>query len=301
MIAAHHHAHPNDGPALQATGLTIGYRSAPVVTGIDLDLPRGAVLALVGSNGSGKSTLLKTLVGLLAPLDGDLQVLGQPAGPSHHRPSPGRAAAVAYLSQFHLERSALPLRARDVVRMGRFARHGLWGRLRQADHDAVAAAMARMGIEHLADAALRALSGGQRQRVHLAQVLAAEADLLLLDEPTAGLDAPGQERYEQAVADETARGAAVVVATHDIGEAARADQVMLLAQRVVAYGPPPVVLVPDKLLETFGIALRNVDGELLRTGDDHGHDHPAGDDHRHGHGHPGVAPAEQPRRLPPGH
>ncbi len=264
------------GLAVHATGLAIGYQGVSLVAGIEIGLPPGEVLALVGSNGSGKTTLLKTLVSLLVPLEGQLEVLSRVVGPHRHRRPARPAATLAYLSQFHLERSALPLRARDVVRMSRFARHGLWGRLRQADHDAVARAMQRMDVDHLADMSLRSLSGGQRQRVYLAQVLAAEADLLLLDEPTAGLDAPGHERYEQAVADETARGAAVVVATHDIAEAARADQVMLLAQRVVAYGAAVAVLMPDNLLETFGMVLRSVDGGLLRTGDDHGHDHAAG-------------------------
>jgi len=227
--------------------------------------------------------VLKTLVGLLEPLGGTLEVLGGTG-----RRSGGGGGGVAYLGQFHTERTPLPLRALDVVRMGRFARLGLWGRLRAADHEAVQRAMDRMGIAPLADAAVRSLSGGQRQRVYLAQVLAAEADLLLLDEPTAGLDAPGHERYEAAVADEVARGAAVVVATHDIGEAARADQVLLLARRVVAYGPPGDVLRADHLLETFGVALRDVGGLLVRTGDDHGHDVAPGhgpDDHGHGHSH----------------
>jgi ABC-type Mn2+/Zn2+ transport system ATPase subunit len=279
-------------PAVRTHDLAVGHARLPVVDGLDLLLPPGRVLALVGSNGSGKSTLLKTLVGLLEPLGGTLEVLGGNARRSHGRSPNARGdrdggGGVAYLGQFHTERTPLPLRALDVVRMGRFARLGLWGRLRAADHDAVQRAMDRMGITPLADAAVRSLSGGQRQRVYLAQVLAAEADLLLLDEPTAGLDAPGHERYEAAVADEVARGAAVVVATHDIGEAARADQVLLLARRVVAYGPPGDVLRPDHLLETFGVALRDVGGLLVRTGDDHGHDvgHGHGHGHAHEHGH----------------
>lgn len=266
------------GPvAIRSRQLAVGYGERAVVEDIELSLPTGQVLALVGSNGSGKSTLLKTLVGLLAPVGGSLEILGRTVGET--TPHRRRAARVAYLSQFHLERSALPLRAIDVVRMGRFARHGLVGRLRQADHDTVARSLERLDIADLADAAVRSLSGGQRQRVYLAQALAAEAELLVLDEPTAGLDAGGHERYANAVADEVARGVAVVVATHDIAEAAQADQVMLLSQRVVAYGPPAEVLVPDNLLETFGIVLKTLDRTVLRTGDDHGHDH----GHPHAH------------------
>jgi ABC-type Mn2+/Zn2+ transport system ATPase subunit len=107
------------------------------------------------------------------------------------------------------------------------------------------------------------MSGGQQQRTYLAQVLAHRADLLLLDEPTAGLDAGGRELYLHAINDEICRGASVVVATHDIREeAALCRQVMLLARRVVAFGPPKDVLTPEALLDAFGIVV---------TGDQHLH------------------------------
>jgi ABC-type Mn2+/Zn2+ transport system ATPase subunit len=117
--------------------------------------------------------------------------------------------------------------------------------------------MMTMGVERLARSPLRDLSGGQRQRVYLAQVLAHQADLILLDEPNAGLDAAGLERYQQAFAAELHRGAALVTATHDISEAIEYDQVLLLARRVVALGPGDEVLTPDRLMETFGILIRD--------------------------------------------
>ena len=118
-------------------------------------------------------------------------------------------------------------------------------------------ALATMGAAHLADAPLGSLSGGQRRRVHLAQVLAHRADLILLDEPTAGLDAGGHERYLDAFAGELHRGAALVTATHDIAEAIEYDEVLLLARRVVAQGPGAEILTPDRLMETFGIVIRD--------------------------------------------
>ena len=259
---------PVGAVAVEAAGLSIGHGHQVLVGDITLQLPAGQVLALVGSNGSGKSTLLKTLVGLVAPQAGVLHVLGQLVSRGH-RPS---ASRVAYLSQFHQDGGALPLRVVDVVRTGRFGGHGLLGRMGPADRVAVQDALGAMAIGHLADASVQALSGGQRQRVYLARALAARGDLLILDEPTAGLDAPGRQLYLEAVAAEQARGVGVIVATHDIGEAAEADQVMLLAQRVVAYGSPEEVLVADHLLETFGIALRSVDRTLLTTEEPHGHD-----------------------------
>ena len=171
----------------------------------------------------------------------------------------------------------LPLRARDVVQMGRYARLGLLGRKHASDDEVCMRSMERMGIADLANAPLRSLSGGQQQRVFLAQVLAREADLLVLDEPGSGLDAGGRERYLRAIAEERARGVAVVTATHDISEASACDEVMLLARRVVAQGSPTEVLTPENLLATFGIALRAVEHightDLLETEAPHGHIH----------------------------
>lgn len=271
---------------VDARGLAVGYDGVAVVDGIDLAAGEGCLVALVGTNGSGKSTLLRTLVGLLPPVGGSVTVLGAEPGASPRR--------VAYLSQFHAAGSVLPLRARAIVRMGRFAEHGLLGRMTRHDETLVDEALERMGIAALAERAVRDLSGGQRQRTYLAQVLARRADLLVLDEPTAGLDLAGQERYEQVVGEERARGATVVVATHDIGEAARADHVLLLAGRVVASGPPEAVLTPDRLLETFGIALRGLGEGLVVTERAHAHEH----EHEVGDfAHGAQAPL---RNIPPG-
>jgi len=260
---------------LEAQGLAVGYGGRAVVGGIDLALGSGQSLALVGTNGSGKSTLLRTIVGLLPAVGGDVRVLGD---------APGSAPArVAYFGQFHPMAPVLPLRAVDVVRMGCYARRGLFGRLKAEDHELVRDAMARVDITDLAGVPLRSLSGGQRQRVHLAQVLAHAADLLVLDEPTAGLDAGSRERYLQLVAGERARGAAVITATHDIGEALTCDQSLLLAGRVLAAGAPRDVLTPDRLLDAFGIALQAfphgdhtdvVAPELPHHHHDHAHGHP---------------------------
>lgn len=235
--------------AILARDLTVGYEGRPVVAGIDVVVPARTSLALVGTNGSGKSTLLRSLVGLLAAVGGKLVVLDRPPG--------GAPTRIGYLSQFHASGFVLPLRAIDVVRMARFPALGLLGRMTSADHDLVAEAMATMGVADLATAPLRSLSGGQQQRVYLAQVLARRADLIVLDEPTAGLDAGGRERYLEAFAAELVRGATLVTATHDIGEAAEYDQVLLLARRVVALGPGREVLTADRLLDTFGIVVHD--------------------------------------------
>ena len=232
----------------QAAGLTVGYSGEAVVEGISFTLPQGQAMALIGTNGSGKSTLLKTTVGLLQPLGGELTVFGMKPGVSARR--------IAYLGQFHNAGFILPLRAADVVSMGRFPLHGLVGKMDDEDYQITMGAMRTMGVEKLADMPLRSLSGGQQQRIYLAQVLAHKADLLVMDEPTSGLDAGGRELYLQALHDELCRGASILVATHDIQEEATlCQQVMLLARRVVAFGPPQQVLNSATLLETFGIVI----------------------------------------------
>jgi len=233
---------------IQARNLSIGFDGRVVVSDISFELPPGQAIALIGTNGSGKSTLLRTIVGLLPPISGDIKIFGGLPGANARR--------IAYLGQFHASGFVLPLRAIDVVAMGRFPLHGLLGRMNAEDAEIIQKSMQTMGIESLAQKPLRNLSGGQQQRVYLAQVLAHRADLLALDEPTAGLDAGGRELYLHAMTDELCRGASLIMATHDIQEeAALCQQVILLAKKVVAVGPPDKVLTPDALRETFGIVI----------------------------------------------
>jgi ABC-type Mn2+/Zn2+ transport system ATPase subunit len=251
-------------PVLTADNLEIGYKDEIIVAGINFELRPGEACALIGTNGSGKSTLLKTAVGLIPKLGGNFSIFGLPPGADHMR--------IAYLGQFHHSGFILPIRAIDVVRMGRFPMRGLVRRMKKSDEEIVMGAMRAMGVEHLANTPVRSLSGGQQQRTYLAQVLAHQADLIVLDEPTSGLDAGGRELYLRALNDELCRGASVLLATHDIqDEAALCHQVMLLARKVVAQGPPNKVLTPDALLETFGIVITG-EQKLHVLECKHGHD-----------------------------
>ncbi|MGD0353835.1 MAG: metal ABC transporter ATP-binding protein [Dehalococcoidia bacterium] len=253
----------NGASYIKAENLNVGYDNEVVVADASFELSPGEAFALIGTNGSGKSTLLKTIVGLLPPLGGRLSVFGMPPGKNHAR--------IAYLGQFHHSGFVLPLRAIDIVRMGRFPLRGLWRPMSRLDDEIVISAMRAMGIENLADSPLRSLSGGQQQRTYLAQVLAHQADLLVLDEPTSGLDAGGRELFLHAINDELYRGASVITATHDIQEeAALCQQVMLLARRVVAIGAPQEVLTPEALLKTFGIVVTG-DKYLQVLETKHGH------------------------------
>jgi ABC-type Mn2+/Zn2+ transport system ATPase subunit len=229
---------------ISADHLCVGYGKHPVVEGVMLDMHPGELLVLIGTNGSGKSTLLKTLAGLIHPVHGDLHVLGQHAGQLPTR--------VAYLPQHPVSSHTLPLQVRDVVTMGRFAHLGLFRRTSTSDRAIVSSAMQRTGIDAQASKPIRDLSGGQQQRTHLAQVLAREAEILLLDEPTAGLDINGRKLVAELIAAERARGVTVVMATHELADAEQATAVMLLAQRVVSMGPPQEALRDEYLRECFG-------------------------------------------------
>ena len=230
--------------SIHASSLAVGYGKRPVVDNISLNLQPGELLVLIGTNGSGKSTLLKTLAGLIHPMHGELSLLGSAAGQLPTR--------VAYLPQHPVSSHTLPLCVQDVVAMGRYAHLGLFKRSTDADRLIVLESMKRTGIDSHANDPIRDLSGGQQQRTHLAQVLARQAEVLLLDEPTAGLDLNGRQAVADLIATERARGVTVVLATHELADAESADAVMLLAQRVVALGAPSEALRDEYLRECFG-------------------------------------------------
>ena len=227
-----------------ASDLSVGYGHRAVVEHVGFSLAPGELLVLIGTNGSGKSTLLKTLAGLIEPMTGDVVVAGGRPG--------SQPTTVAYLPQHPVSSHTLPLCVHDVVGMGRFARLGLFKRTTDADRRVVLESMRRTGIDTQADDPLRDLSGGQQQRAQLAQVLAREASVLLLDEPTAGLDVTGRRLVAEIIEQERHRGVTVVMATHELSDAENATSVMLLAQRVVAFGAPETALRDDHLRECFG-------------------------------------------------
>lgn len=257
---------------VEATGLVLAHGDHVAVAASDLAIDGARVVACIGPNGSGKSTLLDAVAGLLVPRSGTLQVLGgEPGG-----------GGVAYVFQTTETPAHLPLTVREVVTMGRYRTAGLWGRIGAAGRDAVAAAMARTGVEDLAGRQLLELSGGQRQRVLVAQGLASQADLLVLDEPMTGLDVVSRQRILDVMAEERAEGRTVVFSTHDLAEAAASDQVVLLAGRVVASGPPSQVLTEEHLLEAYRGRLVDVAGVRLI---DDPHHHGAASERHDGHEH----------------
>ena len=242
--------------------------------------------ALVGPNGSGKSTLLHAIAGLLEPDAGTIEVLG--ASPAEAR------QRVAYVLQSVAVTEHLPITVQEVVTMGRYATAGAFRRLTADDRALVDAAIERLELTDLAGRHLGELSGGQRQRTLVAQALAQDADLLLLDEPVTGLDLASADRIRDVVDGERAAGRSVIIATHDLTEAQEADHLVLLAGRVVAAGEPKRVLTHAALAEAYGGRLLRLDEGtvVLDDGAHHGGVHDGtghqieGDAHDHRSSHP---------------
>jgi zinc transport system ATP-binding protein len=198
-------------PALRLAGATIGYGDVAIVRDADLTVRRGEAVAVLGSNGSGKTTLSRGLLGLATVLGGTVEVLGAPVGRLRER---GR---VGYVPQRHTVSGAMPATVREVVAVGRLPRLGLFRRLGPRDRAAVAEAVDAVGLaDRLADP-VAALSGGQQRRVLVARALAAEPELLVMDEPTAGVDAASQAALATVLARLSAAGTTLLVVTHETG------------------------------------------------------------------------------------
>ena len=247
-------------PAATASDLLLAYGTRMALTGASFELPAGATIALIGPNGSGKSTLLRALAGLLEARSGTLDV---PAGRT-------RGAVAIVLQATDVDRS-LPVTVREAVTMARYAVRGPFARLRADDRAAVRSALESMDVADLAGRQIHELSGGQRQRVLVAQGLAQQAELLLLDEPVTGLDIVSRELIMTAIEAERAAGTTVVVTTHDLDDARRADLVMLLANRVVAFGAPDEVLTDEPLCAAYGGRVLRVPEGVIVMDDPHHH------------------------------
>jgi ABC-type Mn2+/Zn2+ transport system ATPase subunit len=247
---------PDADVLVEATEVCVHYGSTVALAPSSFRFRRRAAVALVGSNGSGKTTLLSAIAGLVKPTAGTMTVNGSVAmvmqSPNHHR--------------------WMPLTVDEVLRMGRYSECGLMGRLRASDRAIVDDAAELLEVRQLRRRPFGELSGGQQQRVLVAQALAAQPDVLLLDEPVTGLDLPSQLRILEVIAEHAANGGVVVFSTHHLAEARRVDRVLLMAGCVLADGPPQEVLVPSLLAEAFGGRLLRDDGTSILV-DDHGHDH----------------------------
>lgn len=232
--------------ALEIRRMTVSYGARPVVWDVDATFPAGAVSAIVGPNGAGKSTLLKAALGLVPADAGQAVVLGEPARAARRR--------IAYVPQRESVDWDFPITVREVVEMGRYPRVGWIRRVPRADRAIVDEQLERVGMTAYADRQIGRLSGGQRQRVFLARALAQDAQVLLMDEPFAGVDARTETAILDLFGELRADGRSVVVVHHDLATVRRRfDHALLLNVRVVAEGPVAESLASDQLRRAYGV------------------------------------------------
>ncbi len=224
------------------------YRDLVVLEDVSLKVSRGDFLAVIGPNGSGKTTLLKIILGLLRPAAGEVRVFGRAPWQLD-----GERWRIGYCPQGLSVDLNFPVRAGEAVLMGRYGRIGLMRRPSAADRAAAEQAMQRVGVADLADRPIARLSGGQRQRVFLARALAAEPELLLLDEPTTGVDVASTDSLYELLRRLHQTGITIVVVSHDVGVVASyVDGVACINRRLVAHGRPDEVFASDALEQMYG-------------------------------------------------
>ena len=245
-------AHAADTPTLELDEVYVAYggqgrsngRTIYALEDISFQIDSGERIAIVGPNGAGKSTLFKLIVGTMQPAKGQVHIFGE--GPDGH-------ICIGYVPQRSQIDWSFPVTVEDVVMMGRVSQIGFFRWPRRQDWAHVEHALERVNATHLAKKQIGELSGGQQQRVFIARALAQQAELLLLDEPLAGLDMPSQDAIFNVLDNLRPDGVTVLVATHDLNMAAeRFDRLMLLNKQIISFGPAASALTSENLLAAYG-------------------------------------------------
>jgi len=250
---------PADAP-LAVRGLTVSYSDKPAVFSVDATFEAEKMTAIVGPNGAGKSTLLKACLGVVRPLSGTVLVFGKPLDKARRR--------IAYVPQRASVDWDFPARVIDVVLMGQYRELGLLGRVKPAHKRRALDCLDRVGMADFADRQIGQLSGGQQQRVFLARALAQDADLYLLDEPFAGVDAATEKAIIQVLKELKRARKSLVCVHHDLATVTDYfDNVLLINVRKIAEGPVATTFTSDNLQATYGgrLATTHIDQLRLET------------------------------------
>ncbi|HUF56562.1 MAG TPA: metal ABC transporter ATP-binding protein [Thermohalobaculum sp.] len=266
--------------ALHAEDLTVAYHGEPVLWDIDVNVPNGVMAAIVGPNGAGKSTLIKAVLDLVPRTAGHVTMFGRPYADQRRR--------VAYVPQRSAVDWDFPTTALDVVTMGRYGQLGWFRRPGRETRRAAMAALEEVGLEALARRQISQLSGGQQQRVFLARALVQQAELYVLDEPMAGVDATTERVIVGLLKRLRDEGRTVIVVHHDLQTVREYfDWLVLLNVRVIAQGPVAEVYTPRNLRRAYGGQI-----SLLRGAD---FEAAPGPDAPYGEGGAAAAPGEPER------
>lgn len=245
--------HLEGTPFLKAADLSVRYNGVNALEEISFELQEGEQVAVVGPNGAGKSTLFKVIAGALQATSGEIHLSGH---------APHGHICIAYLPQRSEVDWSFPVTVKDVVMMGRTRKLGLLNWPKKADWALVGECLALVNMTELSHRQIDELSGGQQQRMFIAQALAQEAELLLMDEPLGGLDAPSQEEVFTILGKLRQHNVTVMVATHDLGLAAqRFDRVMLLNHKLLGFGKPEEIFTEERLKNAYGGHLQMIETE----------------------------------------
>lgn len=231
-------------PAVDIQNLTVAYRNTPVLLNVTATIPQGILLAVVGPNGAGKSTLLKTMVGLIKPQTGSISLFGTSLAVCR--------SSIAYIPQRAAIDWDFPVTVLDVVLMGRYGHVGWFGRLKKEDTLYALQALEQVQLLDYRDCPINELSGGQQQRVFLARALAQDAQLYIMDEPFAAIDATTEKMMVTLLKELRNDGKTIVVVHHDLHTVTDYfDWLLLLNVRQVACGPVAQVYLPEYLGTTY--------------------------------------------------
>ncbi len=234
--------------AVQAHRVTVRFGAVTALDDATVAVRPGRVCGLIGMNGSGKSTLFNALMGRVRPESGQVRIAGMPPAAARRR------GLVGYVPQAENVDWDFPVSVRDVVMMGRYGRLGPTRRPRRSDKAAVADALDRVELADHADRQIGQLSGGQKKRAFVARGIAQGADVLLLDEPFAGVDTRSQATITALLRALAADGRTIIVSTHDLhGLPALADEAALLRHRVLMHDSVAEVLRPENIAHAFGL------------------------------------------------